>query len=495
MSDNQNIDLHAIARKAMVQYGFQFKFPKPVLDEVKVLDETQLLHSHQNSFSDLRSLLWSSIDNADSLDLDQLEYCEWGDEQTISVKIAIAEVDLFVPRSSLTDEYAAHNGSSVYTGVETFPMLPQRLSNDLSSLLADRERPAVIIEFTVLPDGNITNGNIYRALICNKAKLVYEEIGSWLEGKGPLPASVSQVPGLEEQLRLQDAASQRLRALRMERGALELDTIEVNPVIREDQITDLIVPAKNRARYIIENFMIAANQTMVHFLGKSGFPMIQRVVRTPKDWAGIVKLASDCGDILPSDPDPKALSEFLLRRKTADRERFPDLSLAVIKLLGAAEYVVIAPGEESWGHFGLAVTDYTHSTAPNRRYVDVIIQRLLKASLNRQPSPYTREDLNRNAAWCTEREKAAKKVKRFMLKAEAASLLQDRRGEIFTAIVTGASEKGVYARLLSPPVEGRVIRGGSGLEVGQKVKLRLAALDPYQGHIDLEKVNFNSKEC
>jgi len=484
---NNNIDLHAIARKAMAQYGFKFGFPKSVTQEVEVISEEALITEHRNDFLDLRSLLWSSIDNADSLDLDQLEYCELGSNQEIAVKVAIADVDLFVSKQSQTDKYAAHNGTSVYTGIETFPMLPERLSNDLSSLRASQDRPAVIIEYTVLADGSISRGNIYRALVCNKAKLIYEEIGAWLEGKGGIPSSVAQISGLEEQIRLQDTAAQRLKSFRMEHGALELGTIEVNPIVQEDRLMGLVAPVHNRARYIIENFMIAANETMVNFLREAGIPMIQRVVRVPKDWPGIRDVAASYHETLPVEPDQIALSEFLLRRKAADREHFPDLSLTIIKLLGAAEYLVILPGEISYGHFGLAVIDYTHATAPNRRYVDVIIQRLLKASLAGQVSPYTLKELNENAAWCTDREKSAKKVKRFMLKAEAAVLLADRCGEIFTGIVTGASPKGTYVRIISPPVEGRVVRGWEGMTVGQKVSVRLVSSDPYQGHLDFER--------
>ncbi len=489
MPNYRNIDLHAIARKAMAQYGFQFQFPKFVTEEVRAINEEGLLKNRQGDLADLRSLLWSSIDNTDSLDLDQLEYCERGLNQGIKVFTAIADVDLLVPKQSHADQYAAHNGTSVYTGIETFPMLPQRLSTDLTSLRTGQDRQAIIVEFTVLADGNIQKGSAYRALVRNKAKLAYEEIGDWLEGKGPIPYRLRQIAGLEEQLRLQDEAAQRLKSFRTEQGALELDTIEANPIVREERVAALEVPRRNRARYLIENFMIAANGTITGFLEKAGIPMIQRVVRVPKNWMGIREAAASCNETLPAEPDSRALSQFLLRQKAVDPEHFPDLSLTIVKLLGAGEYMVLEPGKAPCGHFGLAVMDYTHATAPNRRYADVIIQRLLKAILDRQSSPYTQEELTGHAALCTDRDKAAKKVERFMRKAAAAVLLGDRLGESFDAIVTGVSEKGNYARLISPPVEGRVIRGGEGMVVGQKVHVRLISMDPYKGYIDFERIS------
>ncbi len=489
MSNYRNIDLHAIARLAMSRYGFQPQFPGLVVQEAQALNQELLLKGQQKEVEDLRPLLWSSIDNADSLDLDQLEYCQIGRNQDIRVKVAIADVDLFVPRASQIDTHAAINGTSVYTGIETFSMLPERLSTDLTSLLEAQERMAVIIEFVVLVDGKIFPGNIYRAMVCNKAKLVYEEIGDWLDGKADIPQAVREIPGLEAQLRLQDEAAQRLRKFRMEQGALELETIEAKPVIHEGIVKELVILRENRARYLIENFMIAANETMVNFLEKSGVPVIQRVVRTPKNWAGIMDAASACAEILPSEPDSKALSKFLMRRKEADPEHFPDLSLTIVKLLGPGEYMSLEPGKSSSGHFGLAIMDYTHATAPNRRYVDVIIQRLLKAVLARKACPYTLKELSELSAQCTDRDQAAKKVERFMHKAVAAILLADRIGEFFEAIVIGASEKGNYVRIISPPVEGRVIRGEEGMAVGQKVRVRLVSMDPYKGYIDFERVS------
>jgi len=492
MRNYHNIDLHAIAWEAMKRYGFQAQFPGPVIREVAAINEELLLKKQQDGVKDLRFLLWSSIDNVDSLDLDQLEYCEQGLNQEILVKVAIADVDLFVSKKSQTDVYASGNGTSVYTGIEIFPMLPQRLSTDISSLLAGKDRMAVIIEFAVLADGGIRQGNVYRAFVRNKAQLVYEEIGDWLEDKTAFPSALREIPGLEEQLRLQDAATQRLRKFRVDRGTLEFDTIEAKPILRDGTVLGLIVPRKNRARYLIENFMIAANETMVVFLEKAGFPVIQRVVRTPQNWIGIVDVARASGESLPAEPDSKALSQFLSRRKDADPERFPDLSLTIVKLLGPGEYAYLEPGKAASGHFGLAVMDYTHATAPNRRYADVIIQRLAKAALAaKQLVPYSQNELIEYASRCTERDKAAKKVERFMRKAAAAVLLAKRIGESFAAIVTGASEKGTYVRLITPPAEGRVIRGEKGMIIGQKVRVRLIGMNPYQGYIDFEYTEFS----
>lgn len=486
MSNYHNIDLHKIGRTAITQYGFDFVLTKPVLDEINALDSRKLFAAAQEEAKDLRGLLWSSIDNAESLDLDQLEYCERGTNGEITIKVAIADVDLFVPKKSQTDIYAARNGTSVYAGIEVFPLLPNHLSTELTSLLPEVDHGALVIEFSVSPDGKITPGTIFRGLIRNKAKLVYEEIGSWLEGKAGVPVSISRVPDLKEQLELQDEAAERLSKFRIEQGALEFDTIEAKPVIREEKVIALIIQEKNRARSIIENFMIAANVTMSGFLRNAGIPMIQRVVRVPRNWPGIMSVATAYHETLPFQPDAKALTQFLHKRKIADPERFPDLSLTIVKLLGPGEYVVLEPQASSVGHFGLAVMDYIHGTAPNRRYVDVIIQRLIKAVLDKQPCPYSQNELINCAALYTDRDKAAKKVERFMRKAAAAVLLSGQIGKSFDAIVTGASNKGTYVRITTPPAEGRIMRGEKGLIVGQKVRVRLIGINPYKGQIDFE---------
>ncbi|HNX17114.1 MAG TPA: RNB domain-containing ribonuclease [Methanoregula sp.] len=472
----------------MKKYGFTVPFPPDVMNEVNAIRE-RVFPEKPDDPGDLRLLLWSSIDNYDSLDLDQLEYCTRNDDGSILVRVAISDVDAYVKKQSPLDEYAAFNGSTIYTGIITFPMLPQRLSHDITSLLPASDRVAVIIEYTVLPDGSYRPCGVYRAVVCNKAKLVYDEVGAWFDGTGPIPQSVQEVPGLEEQLRLQGEASQLLKKYRREQGALELDTGEAEVVIKNGVIWDLITREPNPARALIEEFMVAANGTLVSWLGAAGVPMIQRVVRTPRNWPGIVLAAALVGETLPETPDAKALAKFLLKQKETDPQRFPDLSLTVVKLLGPGEYMTLAPGVAPVGHFALAVIDYTHATAPNRRYVDVINQRMVKSILAHEPCPYTVAELVDRSSWLTDREKSAKKVKRFMRKAVAAVMLQDSIGRSYNAIVTGAADKGTYVRLLAPPAEGRVIKGEQGLSVGQKVRVRLLNTDPYNGFIDFECVS------
>jgi exoribonuclease-2 len=400
----------------------------------------------------------------------------------------VADVDSYVQKESRTDRHAAHNGTSVYTGVETFPLFPDRLSKGITSLLPGEDRAAVAIEYRVLPDEAFRPGDVFRALVRNRAKLVYEEIGDWFEGATPLPRAVGEVPGLEAQLRLQLEASVRLKRYRMEQGALELDTLEPKVVVEEGRVRRLVAPRKNPAGHLIEDFMIAANGTMVSRLEKAGIPMVQRVVRVPKHWDGIVETAAMYGESLPPEPDAKALSGFLIRRKKADPARFPDLSLTIVKLLGRGEYLALVPGQTPYGHFGLAVTHYTHSTAPNRRFVDLIIQRLVKSVLGGDPSPYTAEELEGLCAWLTGREHEANRVERFMRKASAAVLLSDRIGETFDAVVTGVIEHGIFVRLFDPPAEGKVVRNERGLKVGRFVRVRLLRTDPYNAFIDFERV-------
>jgi VacB/RNase II family 3'-5' exoribonuclease len=482
MKKSRAIDLKGIAVSAMRKYGFEPRFPEPVIEEVRTMNPWTPTSGKISK--DLRMLLWSSIDNYDSMDLDQMEYCERGLDDEIQVKVAIADVDLYVRKQSSTDKHAGFNGTSVYTGIETFPMLPDKLSKGISSLLPGQDHPAIVIEYAVNKKGEVRPGEIYRAVVSNKAKLIYEEVGDWLEGNGVIPELVRDIPGLMDQIHLQCEATRRLKRNRMEQGALDLETIEADAIVVGDTVKDLVVQKKNMARSIIEEVMVAANGTMVNYLGKAGIPMIQRVVRTPRYWDEIVLTAAIYGETLPPEPDSRALSGFLNRRKEVDPEHFPDLSLTVVKLIGPGEYMTLEPGEPPYGHFGLAVTDYTHGTAPNRRYVDLIIQRLLKSVIDKVPSPYSLEELVNHSTWLSGREKGSKKVERFMRKAAAAVLLQDRIGELFDALVTGASEKGTYARLITPPAEGRIIQGEHGLRVGQKVRVRLLKTDPYNGFID-----------
>ncbi|MDD3857740.1 MAG: RNB domain-containing ribonuclease [Methanoculleus sp.] len=486
MQNEQPVNLKGIAWSAMQQYGFIPAFPPHVLREVNALAEDAFPDTPTDP-RDLRSLLWSSIDNHDSEDLDQIEVCEEGPDGAILVRVAIADVDSRVPKGSETDRHAAHNGTSVYTGITTFPMLPDRLSAGITSLLPARDRMAVVIEYTVLADGRTRPGEIYRAIVRNHAKLVYEEVGDWLEGSGPVPGTVSETPGLAGQVALQHEAAMRMKKRRTEQGALALETIEAEPVVEGNQVMGLVVQEQNLARCLIEEFMVAANGTITAFLNSAGLPMIHRVVRTPKNWDGIVREAAERGETLPDHPDAEALTRFLIRQKAADPDRFPDLSLTIVKLMGAGEYVAFRPGDEPVGHFALAVTDYTHGTAPNRRYVDIVIQRLIKSVIDADACPYTCEELDDLAARLTDREKASQKAERYVRKAAAAVLLRERIGETFEAFVTGASEKGTYVRLIDPPAEGRVVLGEQGLRVGQRVRVRLMAVDPYKGFVDFAR--------
>lgn len=466
----------------MAENGFLTDFPPEVQSEVEALQETS-----PSGVRDLRSLLWSSIDNRESRDLDQIEVTERLPYDHIRLLVAIADVDEKVDKGSATDGHAGHSTTSVYAGPFVFPMLPERLSTDLTSLNPGEDRAAVVVEMDVGPGGAVVRHDVYRALVHSRAKLSYDAVGSWLEGGTAIPPEVAAVPGLEEQVRLQDEAAQRLRALRRRHGLLDLETIEARPVVAGGKVIDLEVPPHDRARDIIENLMIAANVAMARFLKARKVSSIRRVVRTPRRWDRIVALAAELDEALPAEPDAKALASFLARRKAADPEHHPDLSLAIVKLLGPGEYVLERRlSRASDGHFGLAVAEYAHSTAPNRRYADLVTQRLVKGTLDGTPSEYTEESLMAIAARCTEREDAARKVERTVRKSVAAALVHDRIGDRFTAIVTGASDKGTYVRVLRPPLEGRVVRGLQGLDVGDTVRVKLIGADPERGFIDFE---------
>ncbi len=436
---------------------------------------------------DLTDLLWASIDNDDSRDLDQLTVAESLPEDKVKIRVAVSDVDALVKDGSAVDEHARHNTTSVYTAAGVFPMLPEKLSTDLTSLNLEEERLAVVVEMIVAADGSLLGAEIYRAHVRNRAKLAYNSVAAWLDGNGALPEGIATVNGLDATLRVQDWIAQGLKNLRHVRGALSLETIEAKPVFDGDRLCDLQVEGKNRAKQIIEDFMIAANGVTARYLAARGFPSIRRVVRAPKRWSRIVELAQAHGSTLPGDPDPKALDEFLISERAADPISFPDLSLAVIKLLGAGEYLAEMPGDAAPGHFGLAVQDYAHSTAPNRRYPDLVTQRLLKAALSGADAPYSYSELEVLARHFTEEEDAANKVERQVGKSAAALLLECRIGEQFGAIVTGASEKGTWARLLSIPVEGRVVQGFTGLDVGDRIQVQLMAVDVERGYIDFRK--------
>jgi len=476
--------LQQIARQAMQDRGFEPDFPPAALAQVARLDAP----ASPDGRRDLRALPWCSIDNDDSRDLDQLSVAGPASNGATTILVAIADVDALVKRDTPVDLHANHNTTSIYTGAQIFPMLPERLSTDLTSLNENEERAAIVVEYVVTADGSIGASDVYEATVLNRAKLAYPSVGGWLEGKGPRPSKIAEVPGLEENLRLQDSAAQSLKRLRHQRGALTLATIEPRPVFEDDTLSDLVEQRRNRATDLIEDFMIASNGVVARFLADHQFSSLRRVVRTPEKWPRIADLAAQTGYRLPHDPDAVALEDWLLRRRAEDPQHFPDLSLAVVKLLGRGEYVLEKPDEAPVGHFGLAVQDYSHSTAPNRRFPDLLTQRLVKAALMRGRAPYDDGELTSMAMHCTEREDAANKVERQVRKAAAALLLQSHIGEHFDGIVTGASDKGTWVRVRRPPVEGRLERGQEGLEVGDHVRVKLLRTDPARGFIDFGRV-------
>jgi exoribonuclease-2 len=473
--------VRAAAHRAMLENGFVPDVPDAVRAEV---ERASPAPDGAAGVRDLRHLPWSSIDNDSSRDLDQLEVAEPLAGGDVRLRVAVADVDLMVRRGSSTDAFAAVNATSVYTGVETFPMLPERLSTDLTSLGENAERQAVVIELVVAAGGDVRSGDVYVARVANRAKLAYDDVGAWLEGKGTLPPSAT--PEVQEQLRLQDTLARSLRAVRERAGALDFDTIEARSVVCPDGTVDVELTRKSRANELIEDFMIAANVTMARFLDERGSPSIRRVVRKPERWRRIVDLAAGLGAALPEEPDSRVLEGFLAERRRRDPDHFADLSLAVVKLIGPGEYVLHVPGIAGGddGHFGLAAHDYTHATAPNRRFADLVTQRLLKAVLAGAPPPYANNELATIAAHCTEREDAARKVERQVRKVAAAVALGAAAGRTFDAIVTGTNDRGTFVRLIDPPVEGRVVRGEAGLDVGDRVRVSLLSTDPGRGFID-----------
>ena len=476
-------DLPAAARRDMHDNGFT---PDVPADAAQQLDGI-VAHPTPNDAAgarDMRAMLWSSIDNDDTRDLDQIEFAETLEGDVVRLRVAIADVDALVPKDSPLDHAAHANATSVYTGVRTFTMLPEPLSYDLTSLRADADRRAIVIEVDVAADGTIARGDAYPALVRNHAQLAYPSAGDWLEGHGAAPPAVAANRALAEQLTLQHTLAQRLRANRLLHGALELETIEATPVMSNGTVTDLKVVRINAARLLIEDFMIAANMAMGRYLAGRNRSALLRVVRSPERWSRIVQVAHDAGDTLPDTPDSAALAGFLARRRAADPDHFPDLSLTIVKLLGPGIYTVTPPDGTTTGHFGLAVTDYTHSTAPNRRYADLVMQRLIKAAVADAPPPYDDAALDTLAQHCTEREDAARKVERLARKQAAAVMLGGRIGETFDAIVTGASQKGTFVRLVSPPAEGMVVNPPANIDVGDRVRAQLVSTRPDPGFVD-----------
>jgi exoribonuclease-2 len=478
-----HFNLVAAAHAAMIEHGFQPDFPAETDSElaaIKAHPEAPAIPG----IHDLSNLLWSSIDNDTSKDLDQIEWAEQLPDGRIRVLVGVADVDARVTAGSLIDSHARSETTSVYTGVKVFPMLPTELSEGITSLNENENRVAVVIEFAVDQAGTASDGKAYRALVRNRAQLAYNGVGAWLEGKCPAPAKVAASVDLAAQLKLQDAAAQRMVGGRFQHGALDLETIETRPVMLADQAIDIARQEKNRATSLIEEFMVAANGVIARTFEQAGVASIRRIVRTPKRWDRIVELAEGLGTTLPSEPDSKALNDFLLAQKQKDPDHFPDLSLAVVKLMGPGEYVLVKPNEVSPGHFGLAVQDYTHSTAPNRRFPDMVALRLMKAFLAHGPQPYSEDQLNAIAVHCTLMEDSARKVEREMQKRIAAVVLQPRIGQSFPAIVTGVNNYGTFVRTLDPHVDGMLVQGGKGLDVGDKVTVKLISTDPQRGFID-----------
>jgi VacB/RNase II family 3'-5' exoribonuclease len=481
-----HFDLQAAARQVMLENGFEPDFPPPVAEQLAQLKAAPPQTAPAGDVRDLRNLLWSSIDNDTSRDLDQIEVAERLPDGGIKVLVGIADVDAFVAKDSPIDRHAAKETTTVYAGVCNFPMLPEDLSTGATSLLEGADKLCTVVEYVVDGQGQANTHSLYRALVRNQAQLTYNAVGAWLEGRGAAPPKVAASAELQAQLRLQDEAAQRLKDERHRHGALDIETTEVHPVVLNQQVVDLVKQEKNRATDLIEDFMIAANGAVAVTLETSKVASIRRVVKTPERWDRIVALAAQQGGRLPAQPDSKALNDFLQTRRAADPDHFADLSLAVIKLMGPGEYVLERPGEPSPGHFGLAVENYTHSTAPNRRFADVVIQRLVKALLSGRPTPYPDDELSVIARNCTEREDAARKVERAMSKRIAAVSMSRRIGQVFDAIVTGATDHGTFVRVLQPHVEGLLVHG-QGVDVGDKLRVKLISADPQRGYIDFAK--------
>ena len=485
-SNPSHVDLQAIAKDVMRQHGFEPDFPAAVQQQLAQLRANPPAITASVTVRDLRSLLWSSIDNDTSRDLDQIEVAERLPNGGTRVLVGIADLDAFVPKQSAIDQHAARETTTVYAGIRNFPMLPEELSTGKTSLLENQERLGVVIEFVVDGDGHVASSDVYRALVRNQAQLQYNSVGAWLESTAAAPPKVAASADLQAQLHLQDEVAQKLKTRRFENGALNLQTDELHPLVLNDQVVDVVKQQKNHATELIEDFMIAANGVVARLLEKVS--SLRRIVKQPERWDRIVQLAATYGEKLPTDPNSKALNDFLVKRKTADPDHFADLSLAVIKLIGPGEYVLERPGDPAPGHFGLAVQDYTHSTAPNRRFADIVTQRLVKATLGGKPNPYSDNELSAIAANCTEKEDAARKVEREMSKRLAAVAMQSRIGTTFDAIVTGATPKGTFVRVLQPHVEGLLAQGQQGADVGDRLRVKLIRVDVQRGFIDFARV-------
>ena len=479
-------DLVRIAIDAMKERGLEPEFPPRALQQLQTIDAAA--QDDDPRIRDLTALPWCSIDNDDSLDLDQLTACGQMGSEAVKIFVAVADVDVLVKKNTAIDQHARTNTTSVYTSARVFPMLPERLSTQLTSLNPDEDRIAIVTEMVVDAQGEVTHSTVHRARVRNHAKLAYDAVAAWIEGEGDMPDAVRAVPGMAEQLRTQDAVAQRMRVRRRAAGALDFETFQPRAVFEGNRVVGIQQQVQNRARQLIEEFMIATNTCTAQFLAQHDRSALRRVVRSPERWQRIQQVARKYGEELPPEPDSRALEAFLARQRKADPLRFPDLSLVIVKLMGSGEYVVESPRGEPIGHFGLAVRDYTHSTAPNRRYPDLITLRMVKALLTGAPSPYGAAELAILAEHCTRQEDAAQKVERSVRKSEAALFLQGQVGQTFDAIITGRTESATWVRIFKPPVEGMLLAEDASLEVGQRLRVRLVRTDVERGFIDFETV-------
>lgn len=485
--EQTEINLVDLAKSAMLERGFLVDFSKDVDNELKAINE-KTIQAESGQIQDMRDKLWFSIDNDDSKDLDQLTFIEPIENDKMKVYVAIADVSLTVKQDSSINTHAEHNTTSVYTPAVIFSMLPEVLSTNLTSLNPGKDRLSFVTEMVIDSQGVMLEYKIYKAIVKNHAQLTYNAVGAWLEGQKDPPDLVAQSKELENQLKMHDKTAQTMKSYRQSKGSLSLETIEVKAIIQNRMVVDIVEEKKNRAKEIIENFMISANTAATNFLHAHQFPAFKRVVRVPKRWDKIVEIAAHLGFSLPIDPDSKSLENFLIEEKQKNPLTFPDLSLSIVKLLGRGEYVVEYPGDAILGHFGLALHNYSHSTAPNRRFPDLITQRLIRAVIEGNPSPYARQDLNKLAEHCTLKEADADKVTRQAQKTVAATLLSQKLGQIFDGIITGKNVNGTWVRIFTPPVDGKIIQGEEKVDVADKVRVKLVSVDIKKGFIDFALV-------
>jgi exoribonuclease R len=510
---SRGFDLAHAAVEELHEAGFKPEFGRDVQEQVSEIERDIAHWGDAKSAADLRGLGWSSIDNDTSKDLDQIEVAERV-PTGIRLHIAIGDVAAAVEKGSPIDEHAQNQTQTIYTAVKNFPMLPLELSAGLTSLNENEDRLAILMSFTVASNGELLDETVSRSWVRNRAQLAYSRVGPWLDAGGNDPKNVvnlrsdsarehdsdeaasTRMDGdrnlradwLAEQLKLQDEATEALHRTRIAAGALDFHKAEAEPVLMDGHIASVHEVTQNRAMHLIEDLMVAANGVMARALRKGGRSGLQRVVKTPERWNRIVALAQRTGRTLPEQPDSVELNKFLQAQRESDPDHYPDLAVAVIKLMGPGEYMLMRADDDPTGHFGLAARDYTHSTAPNRRFPDLVTQRILHAMMDDAPPPYTDGELAAIAQHCNEADKALRKIERRMQKRVAAVAMSGHVGEDFKAVVTGSSDKGVYARVIEPPFEGRVVEGEYGLDVGDVVRVKLIHTDPARAFIDLARM-------